>query len=176
MKVLLTSFWTMNNGFVNKKLIVDFAESILENNHTLGIRTTGYSMYPALRPGDIGHIEKCMPTEIKVGDVVVFKSNGKLIAHRLVAIDDVAGTFLTKGDKNKFFDTPFATDAFVGKITSFERKGRKISIDSFGMSVFRYLALRFSKPIIAFYDFDLKIEQKIKSLFSNLLSVESNLK
>lgn len=165
----------MNNGFVNKKLIVDFAESILENNHTLGIRTTGYSMYPALRPGDIGHIEKCMPTEIKVGDVVVFKSNGKLIAHRLVAIDDVAGTFLTKGDKNKFFDTPFATDAFVGKIISFERRGENKTIESPGMNVFRYLALHFSKQLVGFYDFDLKIKLKIKSLFSNFRSLKSNL-
>jgi len=138
----------MNNEVINKQSIVDFAESILEDNRTVGIRMTGYSMYPTLRPGDIGHIEKCVPNKIKVGDIVVFKLNGKLIAHRLVAINnhDVR-TFVAKGDKNKFSDPPFATDAFVGKITSFERKGRKISAGSFGMRCF-------SIPCIALFKTD----------------------
>ncbi len=166
----------MNNEWINKQSIVDFAESILESNHTVSIRMTGYSMYPALRPGDIGHIEKCVPNEIKVGDIVVFKYREKLIAHRLVTINnnDVR-TFVAKGDKNKFSDPPFAADAFVGKISSIERKGERISINSFGLSVFRYLALHFQKQVIAFYDFDLKIKLKINSLFSNLRSIKNNL-
>lgn len=68
----------MNNELINKQSIVDFAESILESNHTVSIRMTGYSMYPALRPGDIGHIEKCVPNEIKVGDIIVFKYREKI--------------------------------------------------------------------------------------------------
>ncbi|MGB4415653.1 MAG: signal peptidase I [Paludibacter sp.] len=165
----------MNNEVINKQSIVDFAESILEDNRTVGIRMTGYSMYPTLRPGDIGHIEKCVPNKIKVGDIVVFKLNGKLIAHRLVAINnhDVR-TFVAKGDKNKFSDPPFATDAFVGKITSFERKGRKISAGSFGMRVFRYLALHCSKPVIAFCNFELRVSQQIRSLLANLRSLKNN--
>jgi len=63
----------MNNEVINKQSIVDFAESILEDNRTVGIRMTGYSMYPTLRPGDIGHIENVFQIKLKLA-ILLFSS------------------------------------------------------------------------------------------------------
>jgi len=47
--------------------------SILEDNRTVGIRMTGYSMYPTLRPGDIGHIENVFQIKLKLA-ILLFSS------------------------------------------------------------------------------------------------------
>lgn len=63
----------------------------------------GNSMYPLLREGDIILLSKKSPEEIKVGDIVVYRSlKGNLIVHRVIGIELVNGVyyFKTKGDNN----------------------------------------------------------------------------
>ena len=66
--------------------ILDFVEALLDDNHTLGFRMQGNSMYPTLQNGDLGRVKKCLADELNVGDLIVFKSNDKLVAHRLIEI------------------------------------------------------------------------------------------
>lgn len=67
----------------------------------------GNSMYPLLREGDIIILSKKSPEEIKVGDIIVYRSlKGNLIVHRVIGIELVNGVyyFKTKGDNNVLDD------------------------------------------------------------------------
>jgi len=65
------------------------------------------SMEPALHVGDLVIALPASPSDIKVGDVVIYRSpEGKLIIHRVIDRRVVAGEYryLTKGDNNAMPD------------------------------------------------------------------------
>ncbi|MFA6581627.1 MAG: signal peptidase I [Paludibacter sp.] len=157
--------------------LLDFAVALLDDNHSLSIRMQGYSMYPTLRIGDIGQVEKCSPDDLRIGDIVVFKSNNKLIAHRLINIINRDGIqlFITNGDKNYHKDPPFTSEALVGKLSSFKRKGRIIQLSNSMMKLRRLSALHFSSFVIPFFNLSLKITGHVNKLSTNLKSLKQNL-
>src|ERR1035437_6107266 len=131
MNMSFNLFRLMKQRRFNNDLIVEFAESILEENHKISIRMQGNSMYPTLKAGDVGLVENCIPDELKVGDIIVFKVQDRLIAHRLVDIYKKVGEtlFLSKGDKNNFTDTPFTSEALLGKIKFKKKRKRNLNIN-----------------------------------------------
>ncbi|MEM0506329.1 MAG: signal peptidase I [Thermosphaera sp.] len=63
----------------------------------------GESMLPVLREGDIVFTYRPSPSEINIGDVIVFRaSSNKLIIHRVVDVKIIGGNYyyVTKGDNN----------------------------------------------------------------------------
>jgi len=157
--------------------LLDLAETLLDENHPLNFNMQGYSMYPTLREGDTGIVEKWNPNDLLVGDIVVFKANGKLVAHRLVKIELRNGLrlFTAKGDKNTYTDEPFTSDAFVGKITSFQRNNRINSPESKGMKIRQYIALHASKISIPYYNLLLSVKYKAAILSNGWKSLRKNL-
>lgn len=105
---------------------------LLADNHQVKLKVGGYSMFPFLRDGDIITLQKCDVSEIAPGDIIVFRSGKKWIAHRLIRIDNESGqTFLhCRGDTCKNYDTPFTPDSLVGKVVSFSRKGKEKNLAS----------------------------------------------
>ncbi len=165
----------MNDSKLNNELY-NLAETILNGNHSLSYKMKGFSMYPTLRPGDIGLVEKFGTEEYKVGDIVVFKSNGILVGHRLIEINIENGEriYITRGDKSPRNDAPFRNEDLLGKITSFERKNRKIKINSPLSKMRKFSVLHFHKHTLNIYNFMLRNENRINSLFSNLRSIKRN--
>lgn len=158
--------------------LLEMAESLLDDNHSLMINMKGFSMFPTLRPGDVGKVEKCLAEEVKAGDILVFKSNGKLIAHRLIRKKSDKGreVFITQGDNNSFFDQPFVNEELIGKITSFERSGKTISVDSFSIKLSRFKAMHFHKISQRLYSLRLSLSNRLKSLQNNISSLQKHLK
>lgn len=88
----------------------------------------GSSMLPLLREGDIVFIAKAGPSDIKVGDIIVYKSNyDTYIIHRVVGILIVGNEYyyVTKGDNNimpdywQFGNYPgIPYERVVGKVVS----------------------------------------------------------
>ena len=72
--------------------MVEFAEILLEDNRTICLRMKGYSMYPSLREGDLGNVEKCSASDLRLGDIVVFK----LLGQEVIGI---ANDYITKIEK-----------------------------------------------------------------------------
>jgi len=68
----------------------------------------GSSMLPLLREGDIVIVLKCGPGDIRVGDVIVFRTQtGRLVVHRVVGVkvgEDGTYYYVTQGDNNAFPD------------------------------------------------------------------------
>lgn len=64
------------------------------------------SMKPELNIDDVIIIKRIEESDLKVGDIVTFKKNGKVITHRIIKIsneDDIT-TYITKGDNNNIAD------------------------------------------------------------------------
>jgi signal peptidase len=55
----------------------------------------GWSMYPTIGPVALAY---CDGNNFTVNDIILFKWNGKLIAHRVIAIEK--DTVIAKGDNN----------------------------------------------------------------------------
>src|ERR1035437_7284920 len=176
MNMSFNLFRLMKQRKFNNGQIVEFAESILDENHQISIRMQGYSMYPTLKAGDVGLVENCIPYELKVGDIIVFKVQDRLIAHRLVDIYKKAGEtlFLSKGDKNNFTDTPFTSEALLGKINSIKRGKRILSMNNPYMKLRRFIALHFTRCSIKYWDLVLRIKHLSDSVQSNFRSIKDN--
>jgi len=165
----------MKQKELNKQLL-DFAEALLEDNHQLSFSMRGNSMYPTLKAGDVGIVEKCKSADLQIGDIIVFKQNGKLITHRLISIivENETQLFVAKGDKNSHPDKPFTVEALVGKVYSFQRKNKVRRIDSAYMKMLGFIALHFSKQAIPIYDLILQTKGKLNALRSELKSLKNN--
>jgi hypothetical protein len=95
------------------------------------IPISGNSMWPAIHHGDrvlVAH--GC--AGVRRGDVLVFRRDGQLIAHRVMRITggDADPTFVTKGDNAPQFDPPLSADEIVGRVLAVERDGQHMSLDT----------------------------------------------
>ena len=83
----------------------------------------GGSMKPLLHEGDIIFVIRKNPNEIKVGDIIVYRSvRGHLIIHRVVKVLNVSGhlEYVTKGDNNPYDDS-FLNEFSRGRGVTFDR-------------------------------------------------------
>ena len=62
------------------------------------------SMEPIIYRGDAIILKKISADNVKMGDILVYKHNGVIIAHRVVGLDRKNMLFKTKGDNNNVVD------------------------------------------------------------------------
>lgn len=165
----------MKQPKLNNQLI-EIAELLLDENRTVSFRMQGNSMFPTMKDGELGHVDKCTPDELKIGDIVVFKTHDKLIAHRMTDISYQKGikVFETKGDKNNFHDKPFTSENLIGKITSIQRKNKLRKLDSPAMKFQRITSTYFSKLLIPAFDIYIQIKNLSYRLDSGFRSLKGN--
>ena len=76
------------------------------------------SMKPTFYRGDAIMIKKCDIKDIKMGDILVFVSEGRIITHRVIKIykEDDNIKFITKGDNNNVKDDIISDESnYIGK-------------------------------------------------------------
>ncbi len=107
------------------------------------IPSNGYSMYPAIRPGDECVFKRVEERELAPGDILLFENeHGILVGHRLVRIEGAGPgrSYVCKGDTNLHPDLPVAFDSIAGKLSEISRgnggsRRRRISNDSRTMAI-----------------------------------------
>lgn len=105
------------------------------------IPISGRSMLPLIRDGDRvlvrhGH------TDVRRGDIVVFRQGDQLIAHRVLRIcQGGAGrgtgrgtgpTFITKGDNVLHLDRPLSGSKILGRVLAVRRGNQHLSLNTAG--------------------------------------------
>jgi phage repressor protein C with HTH and peptisase S24 domain len=83
------------------------------------LRVNGFSMWPAVRPGDVIHVRSVDPSHLTRGDVVLFVRHGALFAHRLIGRTGKA--LLTRGDAHWRADPPLRPSQVLGRVELVER-------------------------------------------------------
>jgi len=81
-------------------------------------------MLPFLQEGDLAVVNKIDPSEIKPGDVIVFRDRDLYTTRRVIQIQQGGRRLRTKADNWPHFEYYFSEDDVLGKLVSFERDGR----------------------------------------------------
>ena len=90
------------------------------------LKVTGASMLPVICPGDLITIQRCDARELQPGEVILFRRNGGLAAHRIVEVSDKA--IVTRGDALPSNDAPISYGEVVGRIEFARRDGRPVCL------------------------------------------------
>jgi hypothetical protein len=90
-------------------------------------------MLPALWPGDVVEIASCSLEDLRPGEIVLARRDGRVFLHRLVSACK-PDSFLLRGDSMPGSDPQFPADALLGRLVSKvdERRG----VSGFGVKWF----------------------------------------
>ena len=114
--------------------VVSF-EEYLAKYGTLTYSTRGVSMEPLFRQGrDLCIVKKKGPERCRVGDVALFRRNGKYVLHRVVRVQDDDYTFL--GDNLVNMDYGVKDDDIIGVLVGVVRKGKEYRTDDIRYRVY----------------------------------------
>jgi ATP-binding cassette subfamily B protein len=160
----------------NISQLTDVVEALLDDALTLEIKMQGYSMYPTLKSGDTAHVEKCSPDNVQPGDILVFKHNGKFIAHRLlkINIDNNTRTFLAKGDNNGHFDPLFHENELIGKVVQIQHQNKSSVTNISSLRVRKILTLASPKLSTLINNKQLQFISRINNYKAAFANIQSN--
>ncbi len=116
----------MNSNDNRKDYFCNTFISLLEKGLEVDVPVFGISMFPLYLPGDEVRIKKIDPLFLRVGDVVVFKGQDKLILHRLVEFDLEKEMAVTKGDGLKKSDESVSLNIIKGVVIKHSRGRHQI--------------------------------------------------
>lgn len=125
------------------------------------IAVVGTSMFPLIRNGDrllVQHGD----VGVQRGDVVVFRRDAALIAHRVMKITFVESSRLlvTKGDNAGAFDAPIPDHQIVGKVLGIERDKKYMSLDTTAWKILGASIVYASLASARWFDWGSQLKQK----------------
>lgn len=109
--------------------IISFLRRSIAKKGMLDLPSTGDSMYPFIKQGDICSFINCDSSQLKKGDIVLFWDlSGRLVAHRFHhrEINKDETIYVFKGDTNLGLDQPVNQDRILGKLLLINRDKRKV--------------------------------------------------
>ncbi len=103
----------------------ELAQDTLRQFGVLHMRATGGSMLPAIAAGDLLTFRACTADDARPGQVLLVRSQDRLVAHRLVArtSDDC---LLTRGDALTALDLPVAAGDVLGLLVMQQRNKKSL--------------------------------------------------
>jgi signal peptidase I len=102
------------------------ASEVLRSWGELRLGVTGWSMLPAVMPGDTLVIERVPCDAVCVGDIVLFERDRRLCAHRVI---ENAGGIITRGDAMPQADLPVREHELLGRVSRVIRHGKCIEVN-----------------------------------------------
>jgi signal peptidase I len=96
----------------------ELAGDLVTRGVSFRFQAKGRSMLPLIADGDILHVEPVHPSKIRVGDVILFRSEQKFKAHRVIR--RYGPKFCTRGDAAIDQDIPVRLEDILGKVTAKE--------------------------------------------------------
>jgi len=130
--------------------IINLLRNTLAKDGSLDLPSTGDSMFPYIKQGDVCRFTTCDPSRLKKGDIVLFWNlAGKLVAHRFhhYVKDKEEIFYVFKGDTNLGFDQPINKERILGKLLLIKRGKRRIYNENFVSILWGNIIL--SRPIFS---------------------------
>lgn len=115
-------------GAVPDAVLEQLSDELLARGRRVWRRVASDSMAPLLREGDHILVERCAATQVRWGDVIVFRSVAGPMVHRVVGVRRGASPYLIeKGDANPFAGTVEA-GLVVGRVCQRVRDGGSVDL------------------------------------------------
>lgn len=105
---------------------LDLATELLARGHRVRFGAEGGSMHPSIRAGEALVVEPVGALEIRMDDVVLYRSGRRVIAHRVVGIvgnDGKAPVFALRGDAPGSAHERVEARQVLGRVAAVERGG-----------------------------------------------------
>jgi len=121
------------SSFNSNHLLLDLSTELLGRGKRVRFRAPGRSMYPTIRENEAITVEPVAPQDVKVGDIILYRSEKSVVAHRVIRIEKGRGNtlrFILREDTWGTLDAPVEADQILGKVVSVERAGRIIDVYS----------------------------------------------
>jgi signal peptidase I len=99
----------------------EMAAELLRSFGRLRLKVTGWSMLPAIWPGDTLELERLNQDELRTGETVLFSRDGRLVVHRILRAS--GSTIVTCGDTMPQADAAITQKALLGRVTRIYRDG-----------------------------------------------------
>lgn len=112
--------------------LIDLGKEILARGNYLRFRAQGESMHPFIRDGDILEITPVNGEEIRLGDVIFYRVEGKhMVAHRVLKkiTQNDKPVFVAKGDSSTGKEERVHLEQILGRVRAIERSKRRIRIN-----------------------------------------------
>ncbi len=108
-------------------IAADTAETLLREGKNIMVTAGGYSMWPAIRPGDKVEIEPIGTRVPEIGEIVALKRDGGYVIHRVTGMTAGRNATLirTQGDGVTREDEPADAGMIAGIVGSVVRSGRQ---------------------------------------------------
>jgi hypothetical protein len=89
------------------------------------------SMHPLININDRVLVKKADPFDVKKRDIILFKSDGVLVTHRVITFKRQDGKMmiLQKGDASPYAQV-IPPESVMGKVVVIEKRGRFVRLDS----------------------------------------------
>ncbi len=107
---------------------------LLREGHGVKFRAPGGSMYPTICNGDLITVAPINPHDIVVSDIILYRHDYCVVAHRVVDIEAPQSSALStqhcfrlRGDAAINDDDPVHADQILGEVVSIERNGRLLN-------------------------------------------------
>jgi signal peptidase I len=122
----------------SQHLLTDLTTQLFRDGKSVRFSAPGRSMYPTIREGETITVEPILPSQGKVGDILLYRLEDGVVAHRVARIEQSekkALRFIFRGDTWGDCDEPVHADQIMGKVVRVERDGRNIDPYSTGAKV-----------------------------------------
>ena len=115
-----------------RELALNLLRDHLAHDGQLRFEVVGQCMAPLIEIGDEVGLQAARPTDLHVGDILLFDENGHFYTHRLLAPPAPApGTWRlqTRGDRSPLRDHPWDAGQLIGRVVAvYKPGGRQVSL------------------------------------------------
>jgi hypothetical protein len=116
----------MNSEAQRHAMCCELVHDVARSAGVVRLKVAGISMLPSIWPGDVVTVRHQNFSELKSGEIVLFRQDGSLTLHRIRRI--MADRVITRGDTLSCDDRPVRDAEIVGKLVSIDRRGRRIEL------------------------------------------------
>jgi signal peptidase I len=116
----------------------EVSASLLSMGCSLRFRATGKSMYPTIRDGEVVTVVPVARAEIRRGDIVLYRSETGVIAHRVERVRRNSGRIIClhlRGDASDSCDRPVQPEHVLGRVQAVERSGQQLNLAGQGAKI-----------------------------------------
>ncbi|MDP2939190.1 MAG: signal peptidase I [Candidatus Omnitrophota bacterium] len=113
---------------IKDEVVILLKEGIAKGRHP-ELQIVSHSMYPILKISDKILLKEVQLNNLSCGDIIVYKLNEHLIAHRFLYLQD-DNFFITQGDNTQKLDLPVNKNSLVGKIVQIDKKDIHLNLET----------------------------------------------
>ena len=110
--------------------LLELSTELFARGLSVRFRAPGWSMRPTIRDGEIITVAPIEASEVKKGDIILYRINEGVIAHRVVGIEKggrAEDRFILRGDAARDCDEPVGSHQVLGRVVLVERQGRHVN-------------------------------------------------